>query len=121
MVKHNESERFFREAMGENDKLRVERDALRAAGQQLAEALRWCSGTFDFEAPGWQRSAESALAAWDAIETKADRGGGMIDLRAALRGLSQGATCFCEVAIGNPNMRGRHSQACVNARQALGE
>ena len=36
----------------------------------------------------------------------------------ALRGLHRGS-CFCEVGIGNPMMRGEHSHACVDARAAL--
>lgn len=42
-------------------------------------------------------------------------------LRAALSNLRHGGTggCFCEVAIGNPMMGGKHSLACVCATEAL--
>lgn len=40
----------------------------------------------------------------------------------ALKSLSRddnGKPCFCEVSIDNPMLRGRHTQPCLKAREAL--
>lgn len=42
------------------------------------------------------------------------------DLLAALKAQSRDdGECFCEVGIGNPNMRGEHSPACKQALDAI--
>lgn len=41
----------------------------------------------------------------------------VVRLRAALRGLARGS-CFCEMAIGNPNVRG-HDPQCIEASAVL--
>jgi hypothetical protein len=37
----------------------------------------------------------------------------------ALLGLRLGADCWCEVAIGNPMYGGKHTSACLAAREAV--
>ena len=37
----------------------------------------------------------------------------------ALKGLMIRGECFCEVAIGNPNYGGKHTNACDRAKEAL--
>ena len=46
----------------------------------------------------------------------------MKPLIGALKGLRyHGDSCWCEVAIGNPNFGGKHTQGCLDAREALKE
>ena len=37
------------------------------------------------------------------------------ELRLAIQGLRHGDDCWCQVAIGNPMLQGKHTAACIEA------